>query len=244
MDSGYYAACAGLRTQTQALDVVANNLANLNTTGYRGQEPTFRSLLATAHGERLDPLNRVINDFDVMGGTRLDLTQGSLEQTGNSLDLALEGRGFFVVQSPAGTLYTRNGSFQSSPQKQLVTADGDPVMGEQGTITLPSGTVSISPDGTLSVDGAIAGKLRVVEFAADSNLMPVGNSDYSAPDGAAVPAAGTSVRQDMLESANVSPVVAAVELLSLQRRAEMLGRALSSFDSTFNRIAADDLPKV
>lgn len=244
MDSGYYAACAGLRTQTQALDVVANNLANLNTTGYRGQQPTFRSLLASAHGEWLDPLNRVINDFNILGGTRLDLSQGSLEQTGNSLDLALEGKGFFVVQSQAGTLYTRNGSFQASPQRQLVTSEGDPVLGEQGAITLPSGVVSISADGTLSVDGAVAGKLRVVEFAPDSNLVPVGSSNYSSPDGAAVPAATTSVRQGMLESANVSPVAAVVQLLSLQRRAEMLGRALSSFDSNFNKIAVEDLPRV
>src|SRR5215470_3634064 len=130
VDSGYYAACAGLRSQTQALEVVANDLANLNTSGYRGQQPTFRSLLAG--GESANPLNRAINDFNITGGTRLDLSTGSLERTGNPLDLAIEGQGFFAVQTRAGILYTRNGAFQVSASGELVTGEGDPVLGEQG----------------------------------------------------------------------------------------------------------------
>jgi len=243
LDSGYYAASAGLRTQTEALDIVANNLANLNTTGYRGQQPTFHSLLATAHATS-DALNRVINDFSVLGGSRLDLSPGNLTRTGNPLDLGLEGKGFFVVQKQGVTVYTRNGNFQPSAKGQLITSDGDLVLGEQGAITLPSGVVSVSADGTLSVDGAVAAKLRIVEFPPDAALVPVGSSYYSGPDQSAQPAGATYVRQDMLESANVNAVSAMVDLLSVQRQTEMLGRALSSFDSTFNRIAADDLPRV
>ena len=149
MDSGYYAACAGLRAQTQALEVVANNLANINTGGYRGQQPTFHSLLVNASGAAANPLNRAINNFNVLGGTRLDLSQGNLDRTGNSLDLAIEGSGFFAVQTPAGTLYTRKGNFQVSPNGQLTTSGGDQVLGTEGPITLPSGTITISPDGTL-----------------------------------------------------------------------------------------------
>jgi flagellar basal-body rod protein FlgF len=103
LHSGYYAACAGFKTQTDALDLVANNLANLSTTGFRGQEPTFHALLAGAQGERIGPLNRAINDFDVLGGTRIDLTSGSMQRTGNPLDLAIEGKGFFAIQTRAGT---------------------------------------------------------------------------------------------------------------------------------------------
>ena len=94
MDSGLYAACAGLRARTQALDLVANNLANINTSGYRGQEASFRSLLMGARGGPANPLNRAINDFNVLGGSQLDLHPGSMETTGNPLDVALEGDGF------------------------------------------------------------------------------------------------------------------------------------------------------
>ena len=165
MDSGYYAACAGLRAQTQALEVAAHNLANINTTGYREQQGLFRSLLAGANGQQLSPLNRAINDFGVLGGSRVDLSPGSLERTGNPFDLGIEGKGFFVVQTSRGTLYTRNGNFRVSAKGQLVTTEGDQVMGEQGPISVPSGPVAISPDGTLSLNGAIAGKLRLVEFS-------------------------------------------------------------------------------
>ncbi len=244
MDSGYYAACAGLRTQTQALDVLANNLANVNTVGYRGQEPTFHSLLESTQGGA-GALNRVINDFNVLGGGSLDLSAGNIQQTGNPLDLALEGNGFFAVKTRAGTLYTRNGNFQASAQNQLTTSEGDLVLGEQGKpIRLPSGVIAISTDGTLSVDGAVAGQLRLVEFAPGTQLEPAGTSYYAAPETAAHPATGTYVRQGMLEASNVNPVTAAVELITVQRHAEMLARALSSFYSDFNRIAADELPRV
>jgi flagellar basal-body rod protein FlgF len=244
MDSGYYAACAGLRAQTQALEVVANNLANINTGGYRGQQPTFHSLLANASGTGSNPLNRAINDFNVLGGTRMDLSQGNLDRTGNPLDLAIEGSGFFAVQTPAGTLYTRKGNFQVSASGQLTTSGGDPVLGTEGPITLPSGTVTISPDGTLSVNGAVAATLRVVEFAAGTSPTPVGPASYSVPSSALQPPAGSNVRQGMLESSNVNSVTATVDLIMVQRHAEMLQRALSSFYSDFNRMATDELPRV
>ena len=149
------------------------------------------------------------------------------------------------MKTSAGTLYTRNGNFQASAQNQLITAEGDLVLNEQGgPMTLPSGTLSISTDGTLSVDGAVAGKLRLVEFAPGATPEPEGTSYYSVPDSAAQAATGTYVRQGMLEASNVNPMAAVVALITVQRHAEMLGRALSSFYSDFNRIAADELPRV
>jgi flagellar basal-body rod protein FlgF/flagellar basal-body rod protein FlgG len=243
VDSGFYATCTGLRTQTQALELVANNLANLHTGGYRGQQATFRSLLAVARGAA-DPLNRAINDFNVLRGSQLDLSPGSMERTGGALDLAIEGNGFFAVQTAAGTLYTRNGNFQTSAKGQLITAQGDPVLGEQGPVTLPGGTVSVGPDGTLSANGGVFGKLRVVEFAPGTALEAAGASYYSAPTGTARPTAGATVRQGMLEASNVSPVAAVVNLIAVQRHAEMLGRALNLFHTEFNRIASGELPRV
>ena len=125
-----------------------------------------------------------------------------------------------------------------------MTAAGDPVLGEAGPITIPSGEVSVSKDGTVSVNGAVAGKLGVIEFAANATLNPEGESYYSAAAASAKPTVASSVRQGMLESSNVSPVAAMVSLISAQRQAEMMERALGEFYSDFNRIATDDLPKV
>ena len=162
MDSGFYAACAGLRAQTQTLEMVANNLANLNTTGFRAHEATFRSLLAGNAAVSHNALNRAVNDFGVLGGSRVDLHAGNLGETGNPLDLAIEGEGFFAVQGRGQVLYTRNGNFRVSSSGQLITSEGDPVLGEQGLISVPSGQVAVGADGTLSVDGAIAGNQTFV----------------------------------------------------------------------------------
>jgi len=244
MNSGYYAACAGLQAQSQALELVANNLANVNTTGYRAQQALFRSLLADRVAGSADPVNRAVNNFNVLGGSQTVLSAGNLERTGNSLDLAIEGAGFFAVQAQAGTLYTRNGNFQVSPSGRLTTAAGDLVLGEQGPITVPSGAISISPDGTLSSDGAVAGKLRLVEFAPGSAPVAVGKSYYLAPQKDVRIAADSYVRQGMLESSNVNSVAAVVELINIQRKAEMLERAMSAFHSNLDHIAANDLPHV
>jgi len=244
MDSGYYAACAGFAAQTQALELVANNLANLGTAGYRAQQATFRSLLTGGGAVAWNPLNAAVNDFGVLGGSRIDRASGSLAATGNPLDLAVAGTGFFVVQSAAGEVYTRAGSWHTTPTGRLVNGQGDAVLGEQGPITLPNGAVAVSSDGTVSVDGAVVAKLRLAEFAPDTSLAALGNANYSAPPGSALPAATSSVRQGMLEDSNVSPVEGVVQLISIQRNAEMMQRALTIFDSQFNQTAVQDLPRV
>lgn len=244
MDSSYYAACAGLAAQAQALELVANNLANLGTPGYRGQQATFRSLLAGTANVSWNPVKAAVNDFGVLGGSRIDLSSGSLTATGNPLDLAVAGKGFFVVKSAQGTLYTRNGGFHRSPTGRLVTAEGDAVLGEQGPIDLPNGAVSVSSDGTVSVDGAIVTTIRIAEFSPDTSLTAAGKAMYTAPEGTALPAASSSIRQGMLEESNVSPVEGVVQLITIQRNAEMMQRALSLFDSQLNQTAAQDLPRV
>ncbi|HZQ96263.1 MAG TPA: flagellar hook basal-body protein [Candidatus Sulfotelmatobacter sp.] len=244
MNSGLYAACAGLRAKTQALDVLANNLANISTSGFKAEQPVFRSVLAQATQTVLTPINAAINNYGVLGGARLDLSSGNLEHTGSLFDMGIEGNAFFAVQTPGGVLYTRNGGFQLSAKNQLVTARGDIVLGEQGPITLPRGKLSVSPDGTLSVEGALAGKLRLVEFASGAQLNSVGSGYYSAESSSAGRAVLSYVRQGTLEAANVTPVGATVSLIALQRQAEMLKRALGSFYSEFNRIAAEDLPRI
>jgi flagellar basal-body rod protein FlgF len=244
MDSGIYAACSGLVARTQALDLAANNLANTSTTAFRSEQPTFHAALAS-HGLRtVDSRSAAINQFSVVGGTRLDLSQGNLESTGNPLDVAIEGSGFLAVKTAAGTEFTRNGNFHLSPDRSLLTKKGDAVLGESGPVQLPEGEVSISADGTISVGGAVVAKLKVVEFAPGTPITHSGGSYYSAPLAAATPATNSAVRQGMLEASNVNSVQAAVGLIALQRNAEMLNRTMTLFHNEFNRLAAEELPRV
>lgn len=248
MDSGFYATYAGLAARMQELDIMASNLANASTTGFKAQEPFYRALTAAWNGGALSPLNQAINQFGLLGGTRTDLRAGSLDPSGNSTDMAIEGPAFFSVQTPAGAQYTRNGSFQLDAQRRLVTQQGDLVLAEQGTttipITLPTGTVAVSSDGTISVNGGLVAKLHLVDFASSTALTPEGNSNFSAPAGSEVAVKDSEVRQGMLESSNLSPIEGAVQLIVLQRHADLLTRALSIFNTDFDRSATTDLPRV
>jgi len=244
MDSGFYAACTALMSRTQTLDLLANNLANVSTPGYRAQHDSFSSLLATSSKGPLSPLNRAVNNYAVVGENQLDLSQGNLERTGNEMDLGIQGSGFFVVQTAAGRLFTRNGSFHVSPHGQLVTSEGDAVMGDHGVIPIVGGPVSVSPDGTISVDGAVAGKLKLVEFPPGTPLQSAGKTYYSAPAHTDVASVHSTIQQGSIEASNVNPITSAVELVTLQRYAEMMERALSMFHQDMNMVAAQDLPRV
>jgi flagellar basal-body rod protein FlgF len=243
MDSGLYAACAALVSRTEALDTIANNLANASTVGYRAQENVFSAVLA-ANNSNDTELNKAMNSYGIMSGTTLDLSQGALQKTGNDLDVAIQGRGYFVVQTANGPAYTRSGSFQVSARGQLVTSTGDAIMGDKGVITMLPGPVSISADGTISSNGAVTGKLKVVEFPPNTKMTSIGGQYYSAPANTAAPAKDSEVRQGMLESSNVNPITGMVELVTAQRSAEMMQRALAMFNSEIDKTAAQDLPKV
>jgi len=244
MDSGYYAACTALMSRAQALDTIANNLANASTSGFRAQHNVFQSVLAKASEGPSSALNSALNDFGVLGGTRLDSSQGMLESTANNLDLAIEGQGYFVVQTAGGKAYTRSGNFHVSAKNELVTAAGDPVLGESGPVEVMGGQLSVSADGTISIAGALAGKLSLVEFAPGTAMVNMGQSYYSAPPGGASAAVSSRIRQGMLEGSNVNPVQGVVELIAVQREAEMMQRVLTLFNADLNKVATQDLPRV
>jgi flagellar basal-body rod protein FlgF len=245
MNSGYYAACTGLMSRTQSLETIANNLANVSTVGFRATHNIFSSLLATTGDSPLSVVNQDANDYGVLSGTRLDTSQGPLVRTGNELDLAMEGPGYFAVQTAAGPVYTRGGNFRVSPRGQLITAQGDPVMGDNNSpITLIGSPISISPDGTISTDGAISGRLKMVEFAPTVMMQSAGGTYYTAPTGTAVPAKNSMVRQGMLESSNVNPVTSVVELITAQREVETMRRVLTMFSTDLDKTAAQDLPRI
>jgi flagellar basal-body rod protein FlgF len=244
MNSGYYAAATAMVARTQALDMIANNMANSNTAGFRAEHTLFSSVLADTGSGSDTELNQAINNYGVLGGSGLDLAQGALQKTGNDLDLAIEGSGFFVVQTKNGPMYTRNGSFQVSTTGQLMTSAGDPVMGNTGPITLVPGPASISPDGTISSNGAVEGQIKLVDFPPGTPLKSEGATYYSAPAGSATVATNYSVQQGALESSNVNPVTSMVALISAQRSAEMMQKEFSMFSNEMDKTAAQDLPKV
>lgn len=244
MDSGLYAACAGLVARTEALDTIASNVANSSSAGFRGENNVFGTVLAAARSHRLSPVNQAANSYGVLSGTRLDETEGTLTRTGNDLDAAIQGPAYFKVQTAAGVVYTRNGAFQVSTKGQLTTATGDLVQGDNGPINVPNGKVTVSGDGTLSVDGTIAGRLKLVSFAPGTALRSRGASDYTAPASAEEAAKGATVQQGALEGSNVSPVEGMVSLISAQRSAESMRHVLSMIDSDMDKTAAQDLPRV
>lgn len=241
MNNGIYAASTGLLARTQELDLAAHNLANANTTGFRSERVSFQSQLMTA---ATNPTARAVSSFGILGSPRTDFSQGSLQQTGNPLDLALEGSGFFTVQTPGGVQYTRNGNFHLTRDGALVTAQGLAVLGNNGPLTLPPGNVEISPSGVVSVNGDVAGELQLTNFDPSIPLTALGDAYFSAPSAAATPASGLSVRQGSLESSNINPVESAVGLIAIQRNAEMMQRALTTFHDEFNKTAVQDLPRV
>jgi flagellar basal-body rod protein FlgF/flagellar basal-body rod protein FlgG len=245
MDSGYYAAMTGLVARTQALDTAASNLANAQTPGFRAEREFFRSVLLGP--DALDSqLGHVVNNFGLLGGDRLDMAQGALTATGNPLDLAIEGEGFFQVQTPNGLRYTRDGGFHRSPTGQLITQAGEPVLSVGGkTIQLPPGEVTVGADGVVSVAGGVVATVGVFTFPPSAQLTPEGANRYDAPPGVtAVLSNKATVHQGSIEAANQDVIQGSLDLIVMQRQAEMMQKALTIFHTEFNKTASEDLPRV
>ncbi len=249
MDSGYYAAFTGLLARTQALDEVANNLANTNTNGFRAERDFFRNTVAGPHAIN-SQLNTAVNNFGVLGGNRVDLTQGQMTKTGNPLDVAIEGQGFFSVQAKQGVLYTRDGSLMRSNTGVLMNARGEPILNTQNKpITIPTGAVTIAADGTVSVNtgaagNAVVGQIGVFNFPIGTPLVPQGVSSFQAPPKTAKPATSAALHQGMLETSNQDVVRGSLQLVLVQRQVEMMTKALSVFDNDLDQQASQDLPRV
>lgn len=237
MDSGFYAACAGLVSRMEALDVLSNNLANTSTDGYKAEREFYSALQAGVGNASLSPLNQAMNRYGVIGGQWLDLQRGAIVPTGNKLDLAIQGSGFFTLQGKSAVRYTRNGNFHLNAKRQMVDMQGNLVLGPKGAIRVPAGEIAVSANGTISVNGAMVGKLQIVNFKPGTVLAPDGNTDFTAPPKTAVPAKNPSVRQGALEASNMNAVSGVVSLILAQRSAEMMEKALNIFNVDFDKTA-------
>jgi flagellar basal-body rod protein FlgF/flagellar basal-body rod protein FlgG len=174
------------------------------------------------------------------------MAQGALQQTGNPLDMAIEGEGFFQVQTPNGIRYTRDGGFHRAQNGQLVTAAGEPVLSAAGQqISVPPGEVSVGANGVLSVAGGAVATVAVVTFPAGTQLTPEGANRYIAPNGITpVPSKKAAVHQGAIEAANQDVIQGSLDLIVMQRQAEMMQKALTVFHTEFNKIATEDLPRI
>lgn len=250
MDSGLYAAYTGLLSRTQALETAANNLANTNTNGFRAQQDYFRGVLAAyTPASQTEGVSHAVNQFSMLAGSRISLSQGQLTTTGNPLDIALNGDGFFQVKTAQGVQLTRDGAFLRGSDGTLTTQHGEPVLDASGApIILPTGAVHVGTNGDISVsaaDGssAIAGRLGVVSYAAD-DLAAVGTNRFSVRDGVKATASIAEVREGALEGANQDAVQGTMQLMLIQRQAEMMQKALNVFHNDFDKTAAEELGKV
>jgi flagellar basal-body rod protein FlgG len=222
MAGGAYAALSGLQARTEQLDRLANDLANANTSGYKGERTTTVAAERPTFGAVLQ------GAIDVAAGPgRTDFQPGVLETTGRDLDFAMQGKGFFAVTTPAGLRYTRNGHFTRRADGTLTTLDDMPVAGEDGDIRLAPGPITVDADGTIRSQGVVAGKLQVVDFADYSGLLREGSERFRAPETLSAAASTATVLGGHLEQSNVSVADRMVQLTELARGFEALQRGIT-----------------
>jgi flagellar basal-body rod protein FlgF len=234
------------------LDVIANNIANLNTTGFKAEGVVFQEhLMPVARANQFGGADRRLS-FVQDRATWHDLSQGPVQQTGNPLDVAISGDAYLTVQTPRGERYTRNGALQLSATGELVTSEGYRVIGENGPITLQPGDrdVSISPDGTISVregrntTDSLRGKLRLVSFAQPQRLQKDGTSTFAAPAGLAPqPATNVRVAQGTIEKSNVRSVIEMTRMIEVTRSYSQVAGILQQ-QSDMRRSAIEKLAEV
>lgn len=232
MVKGILTSAGAMRPALLAHGVLANNLANASTTGFRQDRVAFRQgwrpALPTAGGELAAAAPEML--------TRVDPRPGGYQVTDRPLDVAIQGEGFFVVQSPEGERYTRSGHFFLADDGTLVTARGYPVLADGGPITLPPGVdVRITNDGMLRDEKRAFGKLQLVTFEEEPSLTHAGAS-LLATDSEAVAAVGARVLQGVLEGPNVEPIQAMVEMITLLRHFEMNQKALQAQDESLGNL--------
>ncbi len=228
------------------LEVVSNNIANINTTGFKADTAIFEEfLMPRASADQFGHGDRKIS-FVQDSSTWHDLGQGPLRQTGNPLDIAIDGNAFIVVQTPRGERYTRNGSMQINPAGELVTTEGHKVMGDGGPIQFQTTDkeIAFNRDGSITVPGGSRGKLRLVQFDNVQRLQKDGSSTFNAPAGVdATPAVNPHVIQGSIEQSNVKSVVEMTRMIEVTRHYTQISSLLQQHHD-MRRSAIDKLAEV
>lgn len=256
MIRGIYTAGSGMLAESLRTDVTANNLANVNTAGYKKDvavSKDFQSLLIRRINDGQDqPVIGSLGTGSMVDEVATIHTAGSLRPTGNDLDVAIEGRGFFTVQTPGGVRYTRNGSFTLNAQGDLVTQEGYTVLGNSGPINLADAKqISVAEDGRIMIREDLqgnggdteAGTLQVVSFADERQLVKEGSTLFRANPGAEQEQPNVLVRGKALEQSNVNVVSEMVNMISGYRAYEFNAKVVQSHDELLDK-AVNDVGKV
>lgn len=271
MDHGLYTAYLGMRARQRALDVLANNIANASTPGFKADRTLYRSIEAVerdafaSNGQsgrspqlQLASFGNQFTDNSLMiahgrnvglvTGTTADFSMGMLRQTDRPLDIALDGDGFLVVQTPQGERYTRAGALKLNTSGQLVTQQGDLVAGEDGPITLPQGDAIIGEHGEISVGGETVGRLKLVRFDDPRTaLLKQGDSLFVAIDPRGqrpTPAASTRVLQGTLEMSNVDAISETAAMIQNSREFDSLQRSITMLMNDLGRKVASEIGRI
>ena len=227
MDNSIYVAISRQKALQQQMNLVANNIANMSTAGYRSQHALFSECVAEQDriAEVNDPISLVqnIGQYD-------NTTQGDIRMTGNTLDIALNGPGFFGAVTASGVQYTRGGNFSINGLGQLVTSTGFPVANQGGApITIPEGAneIVIGKDGTISTEDGALDTIMIAEFENYQSLTPQGNGLYST-DEQGTPATETVAMQGAVESSNVNPILEMTRMIEISRNYQSTQRFMQS----------------
>jgi flagellar basal-body rod protein FlgF len=238
MIKGIYTSASGMLPRILKQEIFANNMANVNTTGFK-QDDVFMQVMKAATDD--NKLTGEPWETPMVDGTYVDFEQGAVERTDNPNDLAIEGNGFFAIDTPNGTRYTRSGDFDISPQGLLTDKLGNSVLSDSGPIPVVGNELAVGTDGSISVDGASLGKLRIVDFEKPYKLVKSENG-YFAPKDATVtekPVPNISIRQGYLEKSNVNAVEIMVDMLASFRAYEAGQKAIQSQDETLEKTVTE-----
>ena len=225
----------GLFRQEKRYDIIANNLSNVQTVGYKKDVPVFHKVFSEALSSSLaeDPVESVTV-----------FQQGDLQPTGNPLDMAIEGEGFFKVKTPNGIRYTRAGNFNLNQDGVLIQSNGYPVLGGDREITLRGTKVVIGNDGTVSVDGSNQGKIDMVTFPDLNGLMKEGQTLFKlATEQKEIQPQQSQIQQGSLEGSNVNALGEMIQMIDSLRTVQFCSKLVQAEDDMNNR-AVNDLAKV
>lgn len=256
MVRGLYTSAVGMMTQMQKMDVVTNNIANVNTTGFKTDVAVTQSFAEEMFKKLDDPLyDKVWHNQDIgeaslgvyVSSVHTDFSQGAFTHTEGTLDFALSNDGFFAVESTnkngeSNTMLTRDGSFVRRSDGVLVTSEGNTVLGESGEITIPDGEIIVAPSGSIFVDGEFIDKLQMYTIENPESLRKVGDNLYNTIDETVLQPYTGEVAQGYLEKSNVNSVDEMVKMIALSRVYEANSKMIQVHDSTLNR-AVNDIGK-
>lgn len=247
MLKGVYAAAAGMINQRERLDVISNNVANISTTAFKRSEPISRGFYQV-FAEEIGRFPSRRGSREIPGGgsaldtAAADFSPGPIVESGNPLDVAIDGPGFFVVRSPAGERYTRAGAFSIDSEGQLVTSGGESVLGEQGPILIQGSNVFISPGGDIVVDDIPADRLRIVDFPEPHRLTRHGHNQFIADEQTILTRRTIdtpTLKAGALERSNVNPIAELVSMMDAARSYEAHQRIIVAFNESLDAAVND-----